>query len=360
MRDISCKLISITYTLHRSLPSYIRFDTMAFKPLVKTIHHVHHGPDSTIHTFCKDHKPLFTVDSGAEVSFDNTHAGFFKLSRNTTTTDLDALDMKTLDDLFKLMGPIYVDGPVYINGAEPGDILKVEILELQTGSWGWTAVVPGMGLLQDDIPGPHLMTFDLPEGQDYAVFKPGIHIPRQPFYGTMGVAPAEGELNALLQRNDIGGNFDCRYLGQGSTLFLPVNVPGALFAVGDAHFSQGDGEICGTALETTMRSRMRLSVIKGKGKLEGPHYETNPEQVKQMVSIAGKGEHGALITGHDRETVIQQAVKELIRWLGEEKGLTMVEGYMLFTIVGNLKIMHDLGLGVHTVSASIPLGIFVD
>ncbi|KAL7795109.1 hypothetical protein V8C37DRAFT_409040 [Trichoderma ceciliae] len=333
---------------------------MTWKPLAKTIHHVHHGPDSALYSFGKGHKPLLTIDSGAEVSFDNTHAGFLKLTKHSTAADIATLNMKSPADLEKLMGPLYVDGPVYVNDAEPGDILKVEILELQTGTWGWTAVLPGMGLLQDEIPGPHLMTFDLPEGQYYAVFKPGIHIPCQPFYGTMGVAPAEGELYVLYPRNDTGGNFDCRYLGQGSTLFLPVNVPGALFAVGDAHFSQGDGEICSTALETTMRSQMRLSVIKGKGRLAGPHYETNPERVKQMVSIASKGEHGALMTGDDRDTVIKQAVKEMLRWLGEEKGLTMVEGYMLFSIVGSLKMMHEIGLGVYTVSASIPLGIFVD
>ncbi|RFU80661.1 acetamidase formamidase [Trichoderma arundinaceum] len=333
---------------------------MSWKPIAKTIHHVHHGPESTIHTFCKDNKPLLTVDSGTEVSFDNTHAGFMKLTKDSTAADIAAINPKSLEDMEKFIGPVYVDGPVYVNGAEPGDILKVEILELQTGSWGWTMIFPGMGLLQDEIPGPHLMTFDLPEGQDYAVFKPGIHIPRQPFYGTMGVAPAEGEINALFPRNDIGGNFDCRYLGEGSTMFLPVNVPGALFACADAHFSQGDGEICCTALETTMRSRIRLSVIKGKEKLAAPHYETNPERVKQMVSVAGKGEHGVLTTGDDRDTVIKQAVREVLRWLEEEKGLPVEEGYMLFSIIGNLKMMHELGIGVYTVSASIPLGIFVD
>ncbi|OTA03048.1 acetamidase [Trichoderma parareesei] len=333
---------------------------MSWKPLAKAIHHVHHGPDSTTYTFNKDHKPALTVDSGTEVTFDNTHAGFVNLTKETTTADVVALDIKSAPELEKLVGLLYVNGPVYVNGAEPGDMLKVEILELQPGSWGWTAIIPGMGLLQNEIPGPHLMTFDLPEGQDYAVFKPGIHLPRQPFYGTMGVAPAEGDQYCLFPRNDIGGNFDCRYLGKGSTLFLPVNVPGALFGVGDAHFCQGDGEICCLALETTMRSRMRLSVVKGKDRLGGPHYETSPERVKEMVSVKGKGEHGAMITGHDRDTVVKQAVKEMLRWLEEEKGLTRVEGYMLFSLVGNLKMMHEIGLGVYTVSASIPLGIFVD
>ncbi|TFA99975.1 hypothetical protein CCMA1212_008217 [Trichoderma ghanense] len=333
---------------------------MNWKPLAKAIHHVHHGPDSTTYTFNKDHKPTLTVDSGTEVTFDNTHAGFVNLTKETTTADVVALDIKSAPELEKLVGLLYVNGPVYVNGAEPGDILKVEVLELQPGTWGWTAIIPGMGLLQDEIPGPHLKTFDLPEGQDYAVFKPGIHLPRQPFYGTMGVAPAEGDQYCLFPRNDIGGNFDCRYLGEGATLFLQVNVPGALFGVGDAHFCQGDGEICCLALETTMYSRMRLSVFKGKDRLGGPHYETSPERVKEMVSVKGKGEHGAMITGNDRDRVVKQAVKEMLRWLEEEKGLTRVEGYMLFSLVGNLKMMHEIGLGVYTVSASVPLGIFVD
>ncbi|KAL7955985.1 hypothetical protein V8C34DRAFT_326745 [Trichoderma compactum] len=303
---------------------------MTWKPLARTIRHVHHETDNTFYTFSKEHKPSLTVDSGAKVSFDNTHAGFVNLTRDSTTADAAALDIQSPKDLENLIGQLYVNGPVYVNGAESGGILKVEILELQTGSWGWTAVIPGMGLLQDEIPGPHIMTFDLPESQDDAEFKPGIQI------------PSEGEQFALYPRNDIAGNFDCRYLGQGSTLFLPVNVPGALFAVGDAHPCQGGGEICCTALETTMRSQMRLSVV------------------KQMVSVASKGEHGALITGTDRDTVVKQAVREIMRWLEEEKGLTQVEGYMLFSIVGNLKMMHEIGLGVYTVSSSIPLGIFVD
>lgn len=178
------------------------------------------------------------------------------------------------------------------------------------------AVLPGVGMLEHEVPGLHLKTFDLPESKDYAVFKKGFHIPCQPFYGTMAVAQAEdGDRHPLPPCNDIGGNFDCRYIGQGATLYLPVNVPGALFMVGDGHFSQGDGEITGVALETTMKSRMRLSVIKGKDKLQTPHYESNPERVKQMVSVGDKGEHGTLSRHADRGMASQLAVLEMVRWL---------------------------------------------
>lgn len=138
------------------------------------------------------------------------------------------------------------------------------------------------------------------------------------------------------------------------------NVPGALFAVGDEHFSQGDAEITSTARETTMRSRIRLSVIKGKKPLTSPHYVTNPELVKQMDSVGGEGEYGVLATAVGRDNAIKEAVRGLLDWLVAEKRLTRVEGYMLFSIAGNLKLMHDLGLEIFTVSASIPLGLFVE
>ena len=278
-----------------------------------------------------------------------------------------AMNLKSLADIESCTGPIYVDGPVYVTGASPGDVLKVEILDLRTGPWGWTAIFPGLGLLSDEIPGPHIKTFDL-SSSGHTIFKPGVHIPAQPFYGTMGVAPAspDEDLHPLFPRNDIGGNFDCRYLGAGSTMFLPVNVPGALFSVGDAHFAQGDGEITGTAIETTMRSRIRLTVLKTKKEdqqqhqsIRSPHYETNPERVRQMVSVGGKGEHGVLATAGRRDDAVKEAVRGMLDWLEGEKGLTRVEGYMLFSVAGSLKMMHDLGLELFTVSASVPLGLFV-
>ncbi|KAK5989634.1 L-carnitine dehydrogenase [Cladobotryum mycophilum] len=316
---------------------------------------------SKLLSFNKAHKPLITIESGDVVSFDNTNADFGHVNIDINDAKLAELNLTGVEDLERLIGPIYVNGPVFVNGAEPGDILQVEILELQPGSWGWTMIFPGIGLFKDEITGPHIKTFDLQAHSDYAVFGPGIHIPKQPFYGTMGVAPAEeGDLNPLFPRNDIGGNFDCRYLGEGAIVYLPVNVPGALFSAADGHYCQGDGEITGTALETTMRSRIRLSIIKGKAPRKSPHYKTNPEKVREMHSIGGQGEYGVLAHDSDREVAVKQAVSGMLDWLVEEKGLKREEAYMLFSMTGNLKTMHDLGLELATVSASIPLGIFVE
>jgi acetamidase/formamidase len=234
------------------------------------------------------------------------------------------MGLKTLLDIEGCMGPIYVGGPVYVNGAEPGDILQVEILKLQTGDCGWTAIFSGLGLLQDEMPGPYINIFEL-RPDHHAIFKPGVDIPCQPFYGTMGVAPAEdGDLHPLFPRNDIGGNLDCRYLGQGAVMYLPVNVPGALFAVGDRHFSQGDGEITGIALETTMKSRIRLSVIKGKEPLKSPLYMKSPERVQQMHTVGGKGEYGVLATAVGRDNAVKEAVRGLLDWLVAENRLNSV------------------------------------
>ena len=252
--------------------------------LYKTIH----SSKSKQHFFSRKQQPLLTVESGDEISFDNRNAGFHLVNEQTTDHDMAEMEIQGLEDMERVFGPIYVDGPVFVKDALPGDRLQVEILELETGPWGWTAIMPGLGLLQDEMPGPHIKTFSLKDG--FAVFKAGIKIPSQPFYGTMGVAPAEDtQLHPLFPRNDIGGNFDCRDLGVGSKFFLPINVEGALFSVGDAHFCQGDGEITGTALETTMKSRLRLTVIKGKTALCSPHFQSSKESRQLMRSMSDPG-----------------------------------------------------------------------
>ena len=213
-------------------------------PLFKSIHHIHHSSITKQLAFSASNKPIRTIPSGTVVTFDNTEAGFHKINSTSTTADLAAFDPQSLSDIEPIFGPIYVDGPIYIKDAEPGDVLKIEIFSLQTGSWGWTAILPGLGLFKDEITGPYLKTFSLrtedDEQGDYVVFKEGkVRIPARPFYGTMGVAPVaeKGDAHPLFPRDDIGGNFDCRYWGVGSTVFLRVNVKGALFSVGDGTLS---------------------------------------------------------------------------------------------------------------------------
>ena len=152
-------------------------------------------------------------------------------------------------------------GPVEVDGAEPGDTLQVDIVDLEPADWGWTANIPGFGLLADDFPDPFYKVTAVPGRTGRAEFWPGVRVPLAPFCGEMGVAPASGPLSTIPP--DVhGGNMDTRHLVVGSTLFLPVFVPGARFSIGDGHATQGDGEVCGTAIETPMRAAVRLTVRK--------------------------------------------------------------------------------------------------
>jgi len=155
-------------------------------------------------------------------------------------------------------------GPVYVTGAAPGDTLAVEILHLRTEAWGWAAFFPGRGLLPDDFPEPYLRIFDLTLG-DVALMRDDIAIPIEPFFGTMGVCPALAREQPVMPPGTFGGNMDIRQLTEGTTVYLPVQVDGALFSCGDAHAAQGDGEVCITGIETPMHATLRLVVQKGRG-----------------------------------------------------------------------------------------------
>ena len=143
----------------------------------------------------------------------------------------------------------------------PGDTLAVEILDLHTRGWGWTAVLPGLGLLADDFAEPYLRIFDLTAG-DVTHFREDIVLPIEPFMGTMGVCPAGASAQPVMPPGRFGGNLDTRQLTAGTTLFLPVEAEGALFSCGDAHAMQGDGEVCVTGLESPMYGALRLTLHK--------------------------------------------------------------------------------------------------
>ena len=135
---------------------------------------------------------------------------------------------------------------MFVKGARPGDVLAVEILELRPRDWGWTAIIPGFGLLADDFPDPWLRISEVDAAARRVRFGDPVPLPFEPFPGTIGVAPPEpGEHSVVPPR--WGGNLDIKHLRAGTTLLLPVGVDGALFSVGDTHAAMGDGEVCGTA-----------------------------------------------------------------------------------------------------------------
>ncbi|TGO45856.1 hypothetical protein BOTNAR_0633g00050 [Botryotinia narcissicola] len=248
-------------------------------------------------------------------------------------------------------------GPVYINSASPGDVLKVEFLSLRPADYGWTACLPGsfkFSLLADEYPEASLKIWNLSKGEDFAIFKEGIHVPIKPFLGVVGVAPGEEGEFSTIPPYETGGNIDCKYITQGSVLYLPVKVPGALFSCGDGHAAQGDGEVCGTAIETPMKATIRLTVEKSKPWVQSPHFLIPPQPV-----TVDKGEYAELGIDSDLREASRKALRGLIAWLVAEKGQNSQEAYMLSSVAANLKIAEIVDMPNYAVACSLPLSIFV-
>jgi acetamidase/formamidase len=235
-------------------------------------------------------------------------------------------------------------GPVYVEGAEPGDALEVKILSIDFpidyGYNGCSGFVPENC---DRSAGSKIITFDTRTMT--AEFLPGIVVPLEPFFGSMGVAPApeSGRVSSTPPGRH-AGNIDNRALGAGSTLYIPVFVPGALFEVGDGHAAQGDGEVDQTAIETSLRGKIQLTVRKGM-KLNFPRAETATAFI-------------AMAMDPDLSAATRTAIQEMIDFLVAEKGLTRHQAYQLVSIAGNVavtQLVDKPNLGVHV---TIPKRIF--
>ncbi|KAH6717424.1 hypothetical protein BKA61DRAFT_322979 [Leptodontidium sp. MPI-SDFR-AT-0119] len=300
-------------------------------------------------------KPVLTVSSGSTISFDLLDGGGNQLTETSSVTDVGNINLSIADPAI---------GPVFITSADPGDVLKIEFLDLKTASFGWTAIFPGsfaFGLLADEFPDAQIKIWDLETHREdgYTVFKEGIHIPIRPFLGVVGLAhEAKGQFSTI-PPYETGGNIDCKHITVGSTLYLPVKVPGALFSCGDGHAAQGDGEVCGTAIETPMKATVRLTVEKGKDWVTSPHYLTSKEHSTHHAMMGSKGEYAALGIDPDLREASRKALRGLIAWLVGEKGLTRVESYMLASVAADLKIAEAVDMPNYAVACSLPLSIFV-
>jgi acetamidase/formamidase len=289
--------------------------------MAHTIHqHQHHfGWDNSL-------APALTIAPGESVEFDVTDAGGGQLSPGSTAEDILRFDF---DRVNPTMGPVFVDG------AEPGDALEVTFLSFVPSGWGWTANIPGFGLLADAFPDPalHLWKYDAADLAP-ALYGPGGRVPLKPFTGTIGVAPAEPGRHSVVPPRAVGGNMDVRDLGLGTVLRLPVAVPGALFSVGDTHAAQGDGEICGTAIESPMRVGLRFDLIKGAG-LETPQFTTAGPVTRHLD---GKGYEVTTGIGPDLMAGARDAVRRMIDLVSARHGMSAVDAYMLCSVAGDLRI----------------------
>ncbi len=294
---------------------------------------VHHDWDRAL-------QPTLRVASGDVVRFDLRMAGHGQVAEGDTTADFD------FATLYHLLGPVFVEG------AQPGDTLRVDVLELTPGDWGWASIQPGQGLLPDDFDELVVRTFDLRDGATVEA-APGIRIPQAPFLGTMGVHPGEPAVDAVFPPHRGGGNVDTRHLTAGSSLLLPVWCEGALFSCGDPHAVQGDGEVCVTAVECDMRATLRLSVEHRT--IPGPRFLT----AGPLASIdESAGHFGAMGIDADLMEGARTAVRSTIDWLVGEHGLDRVDAYILCSLAGDLKILEIVDAGVWNVGFTLPLSLF--
>jgi acetamidase/formamidase len=291
--------------------------------------------ENTHHEFTRDIEPVLRVPSGAVVEVYTNEATGGQLGPDSTVEDLANVNWDLVHDL---------TGPIFVEGAQPGDTLAVTFHKLEVGEWGWTSHSPDFGFLGDDFEETWLRTFRIAKGATSVAFAPGIEIPLRPFAGVIGVAPAtDARLDTIPPRAN-GGNMDNQYMGAGTTVYLPVFVDGALLSLGDTHAAQGDGEVCGTAIEAPMRIVLQVEVRKGRS-IPEPQYET-----ADYYATTG------FATSLDEAA--RKATRYMIDYLVEERGLTRGDAYALTSLVGDLKINEVVDVPHVLVSMHMPKEIF--
>jgi amidase len=254
------------------------------------------------------------------------HAGD-TIETNTVDADGHAVEKAGL----KPRGPNPLTGPFYVEGAEPGDTLVVKFLTVDVdGKEGWGSTVAGFGALNSSRYTPiigkgipdKVWTYPIDKARNLATFHASdsnftVNIPLHPFLGCVGVAPADGEARSSIVPAEFGGNMDAPEASVGNTLYLPVNVPGALLFLGDGHAAMGDGEVAGTAIEVSMRVRVQVDVIKHKT-IQWPRFENDNY-------IMAVGIYRPL------DDALRIAFTELIKWMRERNGLSEMDAYELLS-----------------------------
>src|SRR4051812_29792595 len=302
----------------------------------------HYFPDDRVHfQWDTSNEPVIEIASGDTVVVHTRDVSDNQIGPGSDSSAIDSLDW---DRVYPLAGPIAVQG------AEPGDTLAVEVLDIHTEGWGWTAILPGLGLLPDDFPDAYLRIFDISNGE--VAHLGSAAIPLDPFLGTMGVCPAGAKEQAIMPPGTFGGNMAPRQLNQGTTLYLPVEVPGANFSTGDAHGMQGDGEVCVTGLEAPMYASLRFTLEKGRS-IPSPQYRTagRPTSIGPLYGTTGIG--GDLYAG------AQDAVRAMIEPLGGTYDLSPEDAYLLCSLCVDLRISEIVDAGQYVVSALLSESVFL-
>ncbi len=343
-----------------------------------------------------DIPPIVTCEPGDEVVLQTRDAFDGQMGPTATLETVGAPNLNVVHPL---------TGPVFVNSAEPGDILEVEILEVEPDRYGYTVQVPGFGFLRDLFPEPFIVHWSIADGWARSDDLPGVRIPGHPFTGTIGLAPDRALLEAATAREqaaldrggfvlppdptdavpadeaiareglrtipprETAGNVDIKQLGKGARLYIPVYAPGGLFSAGDAHFAQGDCETCGTAVEMRATVHVRFAVHKGLAAARGirdlqfarDDYHVAPEFAAPRrcfattgLSVTKDGENHP----EDLTLAARNALLNMIEHLGEHGGWTRQQAYAICSVAVDLKVSELVDVPNFVVSAFLPLDIF--
>ena len=343
-------------------------------------------------------EPILRVDPGAPVVLETLDAMDLQLTQDSTSEDVASSNLNRVHPL---------TGPLYINGAEPGDLLEVHIDKIEPASFGFTAQIPGFGLLRDLFPDPFLVRWGIAEGFAQSPDLPGVRIREQSFMGTLGVAPSPDLLKTIAEREralldrggavhppesndaiptnpaiaseglrttpprETGGNLDVKHLGQGTTVLIPVSVPGALFSCGDAHFAQGDGEVCGTAIEMQAVLHCHFGLRKGESArrslnsvsyfLKDPSSPRDPARHRGFFATTGicVDDQGTNYS-EDATLAAKGALRNMIEHLVHSKGYSAQQAYAICSVAVNMQMSELVDVPNFVVSALLPDDIFVE
>ena len=294
----------------------------------------------------RDHAPALVVPSGGVLVVDAPECSNGQVQPDSTAEAIRTIDFGQVDP---------IGGPVFVEGAHPGDVLQVDLLELELGSYGWSANYPGSGLLPEDFPDPWLYVWDISGPR--APYVGGISVPIEPMVGIVGCAPAETGVHSVIPPRRTGGNLDAKHIGAGCTIYLPVEVEGALFGTGDPHAAQGDGEVGGSGIEAPMRITARLTVRRDID-IDFPEYE-----VRRPIERASAATAGYYVTtgiGPDLYEAAKGAVRRMIDRLVRTRGIEPVEAYELCSVALDLKISEIVDHPNYVVSGYLPNDLFDD
>ena len=289
--------------------------------------------------FNADLPPVATVASGDEVTINTVSGGPNVLPGPGFDVPPELLEIHAAG-VPTVPGHI-LTGPVAVEGAMPGDVLQVDILDVQLRqNWGYTFIRPLSGTLPQDFPQYHHMTVPLDVARSEATLPWGLKLPLAPFFGVMAVAPpaAWGRISTIEPRAH-GGNLDNKELVAGTTLYLPVHAEGALFSCGDGHGAQGDGEVCVTAIETALQGRFRLTIRRD--------MDVTYPEAETPTHLITMGMHA------DLDRCVEIALRRMITLVAARSGISREEAYMLCSLAGDLRITQTVNRekGVHMMMA---------